>query len=247
MPPMSTLGPFALRAPLDRGGMGVVWRAVHEASDVPVAIKLIPMPERGAGTRVRDEVRATAALDHPGIVALLDHGEVDTDALDVPRGSLWLAMELVSGGSLVPWLDDLSWEATRRVLLALLDALAHAHARGVVHRDLKPANVLVAGSDDRRPGLRLTDFGIAAVLDAQGAIGQPAGTLHYMAPEQILGHWREYGPWTDLYALGVLAWRITTGRTPYYERRGAAGGAARSGAPGGAPRPAARSTAFAPR
>ena len=133
-------------------------------------------------------------------------------------------MEYASGGSL-EGLTPSGWEELRSVLLGLLAALAHAHARGVVHRDLKPANVLVCGPDDLRPGLKLTDFGIAhaatrgAVADAddtQGPLQNAAtGTPHYMAPEQFEGRWRDFGPWTDLYALGVLAYELASNTLPF--------------------------------
>jgi tetratricopeptide (TPR) repeat protein len=107
------------------------------------------------------------------------------------------------------------------VLLSLLDALAHAHARGVVHRDLKAGNVLVATDADARPGLKLADFGIAhAFADFQHRHDQSesaAGTLNYMSQEQLAGAWRDYGPWTDLFALAALAWRLLTGKPPFYK------------------------------
>ncbi|MCA9494965.1 MAG: serine/threonine-protein kinase PknK, partial [Myxococcales bacterium] len=92
-------------------------------------------------------------------------------------------------------------------------ALAHAHARGVVHRDLKPANLLLCGERDARPGLKLSDFGIAARFGEEDVTRPGAGTPHYMAPEQLTGE--AIGPWTDLYSLGILAWRLTTGHLPF--------------------------------
>ncbi|MCA9491896.1 MAG: AAA family ATPase, partial [Myxococcales bacterium] len=97
--------------------------------------------------------------------------------------------------------------------------LAHAHARGVVHRDLKPANVLLCGARDLRPGPKLCDFGIAFALEEADTVENISGTLHYMAPEQLTGRERLQGPWTDLYALGCLAWRMLTGEPPFAGRR----------------------------
>src|SRR5690606_33066484 len=108
----------------------------------------------------------------------------------------------------------MAWSRLRALLLELLDGLAHAHARGVVHRDLKPANILIALPADGRPGLKLTDFGIARALGATDANqdGLVSGTPHYMAPEQILNELRDQGPWTDLYSLGCLAYQFATGQ-----------------------------------
>src|SRR5688500_13818028 len=144
------LGPFTLLAPLGAGGMGEVWAAVHGPSDAPVAVKVLTAAFAREPVFVRafrNEVRATAALDHPSIVAVLDHGEVSeaADAASDGRlqaGSPYLVMERVDGGSLADVLGNHPWDDLRRDLLVVLDALAHAHARGVVHRDMKPANVL---------------------------------------------------------------------------------------------------------
>ena len=99
--------------------------------------------------------------------------------------------------------------------------LGSAHARGILHRDLKPDNVLFAGQNDVRGGLRLVDFGLAFLDEGQDDADErkAAGTPRYMAPEQLLSHWRDFGPWTDLYALGCLAWQLCTGETPFQSMR----------------------------
>ncbi|HSS49525.1 MAG TPA: tetratricopeptide repeat protein, partial [Thermoanaerobaculia bacterium] len=131
------------------------------------------------------------------------------------KGSPTLAMEL-AGGTLQSLLaEGLDWPRLRQILLALLDALAHAHARGVVHRDLKPNNILVFRDGDGPPALKLADFGLAQAFELQSREDSTeviCGTPSYMAPEQLLGHWRDYGPWTDLYALGCLAWTLAAGQ-----------------------------------
>jgi tetratricopeptide (TPR) repeat protein len=206
--------------------MGVVWRGVHRRQGVAVAVKAMT----GQATRdaryaraFRNEVRAVAGLEHPGIVQVYDFGVLSETAERASGGQLqagfpYLAMELIDGGSLRGRLNGLTWPALREILLALLDALGHAHAHGVFHRDLKPENVLWgAGPWD----VRITDFGVAHALDSeeldprQRGEGAMMGTPSYMAPEQIEGRWRDHGPWTDLYALGCMAWEMTAGLPPH--------------------------------
>ncbi len=216
------LGPFVLQSRLAAGGMGEVWAGRHVAQDVPVAIKVI------TGDAARDpawyrafrrEVQAAAALDHPGIVTLFDYGSLpeDVTAIDLVPGSPYLVMERAAGALNV---CPTSWPELREILLTILDALAHAHARGIVHRDLKPGNVLRFGAGSTTE-LKLADFGIARSLDASrrseevDVAGSVVGTPHYMPPEQWSGEWRDHGPWTDLYAVGVIAWELATGSPPW--------------------------------
>ncbi|MCB9760563.1 MAG: protein kinase [Alphaproteobacteria bacterium] len=212
MVPPIPLGPFELQHPIGRGGMGDVWQGRHVAQDLPVAIKVMPPVQRGLEA-FRAEVRAMAALDHPGVVAIHDMGLLpgavaEASAGRLEAGSPYLVMELCHGGTLTPWCGRLAWPAARAVLLSLLDALAHAHARGVIHRDIKPANVLLGSWQDLRPGPKLVDFGVAWSLRESGAL-RTAGTRAYMAPEQL--HAAELGPWTDLFALGRLALALVGG------------------------------------
>jgi len=221
------LGPFDLDGPLGRGGMGEVWAGVHRQLHVPVAIKFLTasgMREADFVRAFRTEVRAIAALDHPAIVATHDFGEVGDDTAHatngrIPAGSPWLAMERVGGGTLAPLVGRLTWPEVRSVIGGLLDALAHAHARSVIHRDLKPGNVLVLdeADDDDELRVKLTDFGLAQAANERGDVAAPfaGGTPAYMAPEQFEGRWRDYGPWSDLYALGALAWSLVTGTPPF--------------------------------
>ncbi len=218
--PTIQLGPFDLQGPINRGAMGEVWRGRHRRQDVPVAVKVMTRDQARNPDFVaalRQEVRAAASLSHEGIVMVLDYGEVD-EGLPFPAGSPYVVMELCSGGTLVDLPLPLPWGEVRHILLRLLDALAHAHARGVVHRDIKPANVLLATMDDLRPGLKLTDFGIAHLAherEREGTAEDGRGTPIYAAPEQLLGHFRDYGPWTDLYAVGCMAWQMLTRRPPF--------------------------------
>ena len=111
----------------------------------------------------------------------------------------------------------MGWPRIRPVLLTLLDALAHAHARGFVHRDVKPANVLIGTPFDARPGIKLSDFGIARIEHTSQDLPEAefAGSAPYSAPEQLVGPVHEIGPSTDLFGLGCLAWALMTGDPPH--------------------------------
>lgn len=199
--------------------MGEVWRGRHIDQEVEVAVKIMSQHSQDAGfqTAIRTEIRAAARLDHTGIIRVFDHGTVPASIaqhIGLPEGSPYLVMELARRGSLKERKVG-DYRALRHILLALLDALAHAHARDVIHRDIKPSNVLFDGFGV----LKLSDFGLAHAIDAshqRGLLSQHiAGTPQFMAPEQIEGRWRDEGPWTDLYALGCLAFLLVTGHCPY--------------------------------
>jgi len=197
--------------------MGVVWKGRHVEQDVPVAIKFLT--EEGARDPLylgclKNEVRKVATLDHPGIVRVYDHGAVPVglEVHGLAPGSPFLVMEWAEGGTLSRHCGKMSWDQAWRTLMRLLDGLAHAHARGVVHRDLKPGNVLLRRDSG---GVVLTDFGLARAGDTDGGAVLNAGTPTYMAPEQIQQLAHEIGPWTDMYALGCLAWSLVCGRPPF--------------------------------
>ncbi|MEQ1571606.1 MAG: protein kinase, partial [Myxococcota bacterium] len=215
-------GAFDLLRPLGRGATGEVWRGRHHDRRWPVAVKLLA-PELGSDPRFRlllaDEIRAMAALDHPNVVRVLGTGHLGPEAevlepATLRAGAPWFAMELAEAGTLEPLCGALPWTQCRAVMLALLDALAHAHARGVVHLDLKPANVLLRTLPDGRRSVLLTDFGLAGLLARAGG-ARIAGTPQYMAPEQFRGERRDLGPWTDLYAFGCLAYQLLGGAPPF--------------------------------
>jgi len=223
------LGPFLVEARVGAGGMGSVWRGRHRAQGTPVAVKVITgqgAADPALQAAFRNEVRAAARLDHPNIVRLFDAGAIPREADRASGGALvagspYLVMELLTGGALEPQGPPGPWRSLRLILLDLLSALGHAHARGVVHRDLKPRNVLYAGAESDEPGLRLTDFGIAHAFTEQSDNPDDTepdaivGSPYYMAPEQHHNRWREQGPWTDLYALGIITWELLCGRRPY--------------------------------
>lgn len=202
--------------------MGEVWAGVHATRGVPVAVKLIRAEvfDDAAERDFQREVWAQARLDHPAVLYLYDHGRLAEDAataFGMPVGAPWLAMEKCSSRLSDQQLD---WQGLRQVVIPLLEALGHAHSRGVLHRDIKIANVLVATADDLRPGVKLADFGIAHVLADEDEETRAAGTPRYMAPEQVTADWEQHGPWTDLYAMGVLTWRLVMNRKPWARLNG---------------------------
>ena len=234
---MIRLGPFDLTETVGRGGMGEVWRASHRESGAIAAVKVLrEVEETWHVQRFAAEIRLMARLDHPGIAYLLDSGEVPMDAARASGGKLrpgagWLAIEFASGGSLATRCGRTRWPQARPILLEMLEALAHAHARDVVHRDLKPGNVLLATPGDGRAGWKITDFGLARASGDTTTVNRIAGTPMYMAPEQIDREIGPFGPWTDLYALGAVAWALVTGRPPFGDRKGMDAVMATLGAP----------------
>jgi hypothetical protein len=192
--------------------MGEVWRCRDEEQDAWVAIKAV-RPERvdgSAGRLFQTEILAVARLAHPAIVPVYDlvHAE---------DGTALLVMALCPGVSLGSFIPERpAWPFVRSVLAQALDALAYAHARGVLHLDIKPDNLLVdttAGD----PRVTLLDFGIARITQ-HASIQEHfkiLGTLEYMAPEQCTGSPERFGPWTDLFALGAVAFELCSGERPF--------------------------------
>jgi len=219
------IGPFGVLSPLGEGGMGAVWKVAHDLTGKEYALKVMTS-EKAKSERYReaflDEVRATAALEHPAIVRVFDSGEIDQPIEGFPQSSPYLVMELAHHTLREIDLTTIRWEQVKAILMTLLDALAHSHARGIVHRDIKPANVLIVKSD-RGVEVKLSDFGLAYALQherekkiSSSLRSGVSGTPPYMAPEQILGNWRDEGPWTDLYAVGCLTYWLCTGYPPFF-------------------------------
>jgi hypothetical protein len=207
MGPGVLFGGYRIEAVAGRGGMGVVYRATDLSLERPVALKLIaPEFAQDPGFRERflREPRLAASLDHPGLVPIYEAGERE--------GQLFLAMRWVEGSDLRRMLQDagrLSPEVTVSVLTQVAAALDATHRRGVVHRDVKPANILV--DDDGHA--YLGDFGISGEA---GGGGRMAGTLDYLAPEQIRGD--DVDGRTDCFALGCVLHECLSGAPPF--RRG---------------------------
>jgi serine/threonine-protein kinase len=186
-----------------------VWRGLDDVLQRNVAIKIMradPDNEAIFAERFRDEALHSAALMHVNITTVFDYGEDDH--------LTYLVMELVQGLPLSAVIRDqgaMPPEAVRSILGQAALALGTAHEAGVVHRDVKPANILV-----REDGLvKLTDFGIARAIDAIGhtRFGEMLGTPNYISPEQAVG--QQATGASDLYALGVVAHEMLTGRRPF--------------------------------
>ena len=195
------------RRVIGSGGMGTVLLARDRNLDRLVAIKVLLTDCHVLLARLRREARLLARLEHPSIVRVHD--------LDVHAGRLYLAMEYAPGGSLATSRAGLV-EFVRTVR-GVIDALAHAHARGIVHRDVKPENVLLLGpgrADGRGPAV-LADFGLALGPDEGSlALRRPiVGTPVTMSPEQIAGD--PVGPASDVFSTGVTLYRASTGRWPF--------------------------------
>ena len=197
---------------IGRGGMAVVYRATDIRLHRRVAIKVLP-PELAFNADVRErflrEAQTSAQLSHPGIVPIY--------TVDEAEGVVFFVMALVEGESLAQRLARdvrIPPEEARDILVAVAEALAYAHAHGVVHRDVKPDNIML----DRASGRALvTDFGIARAAAGESRLtltGVAIGTPAYMSPEQALGE-RELDGRSDLYSLGVIGYRMLAGVTPF--------------------------------
>jgi serine/threonine-protein kinase len=205
------IGKYEIQGVLGRGGMGVVYKAFDPAIHRQVAIKTITKSAMDASelqyaiARFRHEAQAVGRLTHPRIAAIYDYGE-DEDLA-------FIVMELVHGRSLYDHLQNqakFDLAEIGEIIRQLLDGLGYAHAQGVVHRDIKPSNILI--NDDGR--IKISDFGIAHIdTSSLTQIGEIMGSPGYMSPEQFTGD--EPDARTDLYAAGVIAFELLTGRKPF--------------------------------
>ena len=206
--------------------MATVYRAHDRRLDREVAVKVIHRHLREnqeVGARFTSEARAVAKLRHPNIVDVYD-------VSDEPEPERYLVVELVRGTTLRRLLSEhksLPPEIAAAIAIEIADALTHAHDHGVVHRDVKPENVLVdlqqsrpSSADEERPSdlrarIKITDFGIAKLLDAQGvtSTGQVLGSPAHMSPEQIEGG--AVTPRSDVFGLGVLLYESLVGSLPF--------------------------------
>jgi serine/threonine-protein kinase len=224
-------GKYRIKEQLGEGAMAEVLRAEQDGEPRQVAVKVMrhelasdPM----FAARFRREAKAAARLSHPGTVRVLDYGEDD--------GRLFLVMELLEGSDLFDVLATakrLPELQSAEILIGVCDALAAAHGEGIVHRDLKPENVFLKRGVSGAEAVKIVDFGVAKMLEADVApssnnptsdappssrlaltrAGVIVGTPEFMSPEQYRGE--AIGPRTDLYACGVMLYQMVTGRPPF--------------------------------
>ncbi|MBI5836695.1 MAG: protein kinase [Candidatus Eisenbacteria bacterium] len=219
--PGTRLGIYEITAPLGAGGMGEVYRARDTRLGREVALKVLPADvasDAGRLARFEHEARTVASINHPNIVTLF--------SVEDAHGTRFLTMELVEGQGLDRHVAPGGLPVARVVALgiALADALAAAHEKGVVHRDLKPANIMLTPEGR----VKVLDFGLAkletppsdidftrtaTLAEPLSADGQVMGTVPYMAPEQVRGE--AVDSRTDLFALGIVLYELATGRRPF--------------------------------
>ena len=210
--PGSLFAGYRIDGILDRGGMGLVYKATDAELERTVALKIIA-PEHtqnpDAVTRFKSEARLAASLEHPNIVPIHRGGEY--------QGVLYLAMRYVPGTNLRQVTDrgQLGLDRVQRVVRSVASALDAAHERGLVHRDVKPANILITGEGPNEQ-VYLTDFGLTKKLGSPGSLTQTGawvGTADYVAPEQIQGG--AVDGRTDVYSLGCVVYEMLTGSVAY--------------------------------
>jgi eukaryotic-like serine/threonine-protein kinase len=199
-------GRYDVLAPIARGGMGTVYRGHDRELDRDVAIKVLwaTTADDGAARRMRREARVLARLEHPGIVPVYDSGLLED-------GRMFYIMKLVQGLRLDEHVAERPLAERLRTFTRVCDAVAFAHAHGVVHRDLKPENVMVGPFGE----VLVMDWGVAQLLGDTGIEKHPGsvvGTLGYMAPEQARGE--DVDGRADVYALGGLLQFLLTGVPP---------------------------------
>ena len=213
---MQQIGRYRVTATLGSGGMGVVYRGYDEKLRRDVAIKLLHgWPDDSARERILHEARASSALNHPGICTVFeveDHGDQS-----------FIVMELIDGRSLSDLIpaEGFAFAVVRQHGLQVAEALAHAHAKGIIHRDIKPGNILVT----KQGRIKVLDFGLAKHVEPRiserttesfespSASGVMAGTLAYMAPEQLRGE--SATSRSDVWSLGVVLYELATGQRPF--------------------------------
>lgn len=208
-----TVGNYRIEAPIGEGGMGAVYKAVHQQIGNEIAIKVLGLGREASEkdqARFLTEARTTAALSHTNIVRVYD--------FIIQDGIYYMLMELVEGQSLDKLMSEprapLPLPRAAAILSFVARALDYAHNRGVVHRDVKPQNVLIAHEDGR---VVLSDFGIAKLTEGTTLDltrdGATVGTPTYMSPEQASG--KPVDGRSDIYSLGVLLYEMVTGKPPF--------------------------------
>src|ERR671925_2314951 len=201
------LGRYRPLRPLGSGGSGSVWLARDESNGLDVALKMVPRQGKAA-SRAEREAEAAARLRHPACQRAYGFGR---DSRHV-----YIAYEYVPGRTFREALrsGDVNDAAAVEAAVQVLEALAHAHERGIVHRDIKPSNVLLA--EGKAVSVRVLDFGLAQIREAETltAQGDVPGTLAYIAPERLAGDGTTAA--ADVWAVGVMLWEALAGRHPFW-------------------------------
>jgi serine/threonine protein kinase len=211
-------GKYEIEKRLGKGGMSVVYKALHKWMKKRVAVKML-LPERLHSSanvaRFQQEARAAGALSHPNLMTVYDLGVT-------PEGVPYLAMEYVEGTGLSELIQAHALDEPQRCLDIFIQAcqgLGAAHDHGIVHRDIKPSNVMVATTPEGKDLVKIVDFGIAKLLPTEGEealkltqTGESFGSPLYMSPEQCLA--RPQDARSDIYSMGCLMYEVLTGRPP---------------------------------
>jgi eukaryotic-like serine/threonine-protein kinase len=217
-PHLEQIGRYRIIGVLGQGGMGIVYRAEQDNPKREVALKVTRL-EKSSSTLLRrfeHEVEVLGRLQHPGIARIYEAEIASTSDSKQP----YFAMELITGESVTKYAEfqDLGTRQRLALLVQVCEAVQHAHQKGVIHRDLKPSNILV----DRYGQPKVLDFGVARATDSDVQVttertdmGQLIGTIPYMSPEQVQGDPAQLDTRSDVYALGVVGYKLLTGRLPY--------------------------------
>lgn len=214
----SQLGNYKLLRPLGRGGMGTVYLGEHILIKRRVAIKLLHQDlarDRVTLSRFFTEAQVVNKIGHENIVDVIDLQQLE-------NGTTFLVMEHLTGeslGALLRRVQRLDPNRALHIAIQSADALAAAHEQGVLHRDLKPDNIFLTSKKTERDFVKILDFGLAKLLDAEidpgnTATGHTVGTPYYMAPEQCEGK-KDIDARADIYALGVILYHCLSGQLPF--------------------------------
>jgi serine/threonine protein kinase len=214
-------GRYAIQKELGQGGVGAVYLARDlKLHDKPVVIKILlekSLQNSWVVQKFQQEKEALARVDHPGVVGILDNGEL-------PDGKPYLVMQFIDGVTLRSQIkpEGMPLERAAEMVKQIGRALKAAHDKGIFHRDLKPENIMLQSYGGGEEQVKIIDFGIAKLKDSIVApstvTGATAGTVSYMAPEQLSG--RPVSAAMDIYAMGAIAYELVTGRKPFNPETG---------------------------
>ena len=214
--PGTRVGEYEIERELGRGGMGSVFAAYHPVIGKRVAIKVLDAyfsRDMALVRRFLDEARAVNKIGHPNIIDVFSFGQL-------PDGRQYFVMEFLEGETMAEWLlrGRPDPQEARRLLLQVCEALEAAHREGIIHRDIKPENLWIARPKHGEAFMKVLDFGIAKLVADEQTVnvtktGTVMGTPQFMSPEQCTGRGVDHR--TDIYALGVIIFRIYCGRLPF--------------------------------